>query len=241
MSASPAQWTARLILAAALGAGVFYVVAAPSARRDPASSQTPLASRTAQPSKPRDRPGAPYPIPDEVNPALTAPVRTSPAPTQPDEAYRIKRVLDTGGPIRYGKWFWDEAGAPADGQVVITVDLKANVLSIFRGGYEIGTAAVIYGADEVPTPLGVYPIIGKDADHISNLYNAPMPYMLRLTNDGISIHGSKVAYDAATHGCIGVPTPFAKKLFAAARLGDKVIITRGEQLAQGEAVTAAAK
>ncbi len=41
-----------------------------------------------------------------------------------------------------------------------------------------------------------------------------MPYMLRLTNDGVAIHGSNVRQGYATHGCIGVPTDFAKLLFA---------------------------
>ena len=78
----------------------------------------------------------------------------------------------------------------------------------------------------------------KDADHVSNLYDAPMPYMLRLTNDGVAIHGSDVDIDAATRGCIGVPTAFARKLFAQAKLGDKVIITRGEMLGVGGRIIA---
>lgn len=142
----------------------------------------------------------------------------------------LKRVLDTGGPIRFGDWFWDEKGVPA-GPVVITIDLQAQVLSIFRDGYEIGTAAIIYGADGMPTPLGTFPILQKDADHVSNIYvGAPMPYMLRLTWDGVSIHGAPIDPTYATHGCIGVPTPFAKKLFGATKLGDKVIVTNGKMM-----------
>jgi lipoprotein-anchoring transpeptidase ErfK/SrfK len=57
-----------------------------------------------------------------------------------------------------------------------------------------------------------------------------MPYMLRLTWDGVSIHGSPVDPTYATHGCIGVPKPFAKKLFAATKLGDKVIVTKGKMM-----------
>ncbi len=40
-----------------------------------------------------------------------------------------------------------------------------------------------------------------------------MPYMLRLTGDGVAIHDSKVEWGYATHGCIGVPVAFAKALF----------------------------
>jgi len=158
--------------------------------------------------------------------------RSSPPPTAPEvePGMTLKRVLDTGGPIRFGDWFWDEKGVP-QGPVVITIDLDAQVLSIFRDGYEIGTAAIIYGADEKPTPLGTFPILQKDADHVSTIYTgAPMPYMLRLTWDGVSIHGAPIDPHYATHGCIGVPKPFARLLFGAASLGDKVIITKGKMM-----------
>lgn len=180
---------------------------------------------------------APRPVAVQKVPARARPVPPRPAATPTSSPYVIRRVLDTGGPIAYGRWFWDEKGVP-DGPVVVTVDTAAEVLSVFRAGFEIGTTAVIYGADQKPTPLGVFPVLQKDADHISNLYDAPMPFMLRLTNDGVSIHGSKISADYATHGCIGVPLAFARKLFAAVKLGDKVVVTRGETLAQGQAVGA---
>ena len=64
-----------------------------------------------------------------------------------------------------------------------------------------------------------------------------MPYMMRMTNDGISIHGSdSVAPGYATHGCVAVPVAFAKKLFEAAKLGDLVIVTDGKRLQMGEAI-----
>lgn len=174
-------------------------------------------------------------------PPKPATVKAAPIAEQAEAAgYRVRRVLEIPTPFRHGDWYWDEEGAPATGKMVITVDLKAQTLSVFRDGYEIGTAVVLYGAEWKPTPTGVYPITQKDADHVSNLYDAPMPYMLRLTNDGISIHGSAdMAADGATHGCIGTPVAFARKLFAAARLGDVVIVTNGEMLRVGEAIGAA--
>ena len=170
------------------------------------------------------------PAPD---PALLA---APPAPAaNPD--FVVRRILDIPGPLKMGEFHWDESGAPADGPVVITVDLEAQVLSIFRGGHEIGAAAVLYGRDDKPTPLGAFPITQKRARHVSNLYGAPMPYMMRMTNDGISIHGSdSVAPGYATHGCVAVPVAFAKKLFEAAKLGDVVIVTSGKRLQMGEAI-----
>ena len=154
-----------------------------------------------------------------------------------DAGFTIKRILPINGPIRYGEWHWDEAGVPA-GPLVITVDLDARVLSVFRGGYEIAATAVLLGTQDKPTPTGLFPITQKDADHVSTIYEgAPMPYMMRLTNDGVSIHGTKVQNGYASHGCVGVPTPFARKLFAIAPMGTPVYITRGKMAKLGDSLT----
>ena len=173
------------------------------------------------------RPGSAPPAPQPA---------TVEAPKPVDQRFVIKRILPITGPIRYGEWHWDEAGVP-DGPLVITVDLDARVLSVFRGGYEIGATAVLLGTQEKPTPLGVFPIMMKQAKHYSSTYDdAPMPFTLRLTNDGIAIHGTTVERGYASHGCVGTPTPFAKKLFSAAKLGDRVFITRGKQIGMGDAL-----
>ena len=120
---------------------------------------------------------------------------------------------------------------------MITVDLEARVISAFRDGHEIGTAVVLVGTQDHPTPLGSFPILTKERDNVSEKYNnAPMPYTLRLTRDGIAIHGSPVMNGYASHGCIGVPDDFAAKLFAAAKRGDKVIITRGKMIGVGDKI-----
>lgn len=156
-----------------------------------------------------------------------------------DEPFIIKRILPIDGPIKYGEWHWNDKDVP-EGPIVITVDLDARVLSVFRGGYEIGATAVLLGTGDTPTPLGVFPITEKDADHVSNIYTgAPMPYMQRLTDDGITLHGSDVELGYASHGCIGMPEPFAAKLFHITRLGDKVYITRGKRIDIGDSLVGA--
>ncbi|GAM05632.1 L,D-transpeptidase family protein [Novosphingobium sp. MBES04] len=174
--------------------------------------------------------------PVEVAGVEPAPAPAGPPAPAPDEPFVIKRILPIEGPIRYGEWHWDEDGVP-DGPLVITVDLDARVLSVFRGGYEIGATAVLLGSQEKPTPTGVFPITEKDIDHVSNIYTgAPMPYMQRLTNDGVSLHGSQVEKGFASHGCVGMPDPFAAKLFQMTKLGDKVYITRGKQVGMGDSL-----
>ena len=135
----------------------------------------------------------------------------------------IKSILNVPGRMHYGDYRWDEKGVPA-GPIWVRVDLKSQTLSVFRGGHEIGTAIILYGADSVPTPTGKFPILAKLKDHRSATYDASMPYTLRLTADGVSIHASNVRWGYATHGCIGIPEAFAAKLFSAAALGDEVLI-----------------
>ncbi len=159
------------------------------------------------------------------------------APAQPkDDRVVIKRILPISGPIKYGEWHWDENNVPA-GPIVVTVDLDARVISVFRNGYEIGASAVLLGTQEKPTPTGIFPITGKERNHTSNLYDAPMPYMQRLTDDGITLHATKVEWGYASHGCIGMPEAFAKKVFETTHVGDKVYITRGKQVGMGDSLT----
>lgn len=179
---------------------------------------------------------APVPRPDEVTTAALTPI-ARPVVGKPEHSFVIKHVLPIEGPIRYGQWFWDDTGVPP-GPLVITIDLDARVLSVFRDGYEIGATAVLLGTDDHPTPLGTFPILSKERHNKSEKYgNAPMPWTLRLTGDGVAIHGGHaVELGWASHGCIGAPNPFMTKLFATANVGDKAIITRGKRAGVGDAL-----
>jgi lipoprotein-anchoring transpeptidase ErfK/SrfK len=162
---------------------------------------------------------------------LPGPGRIAIAPEQMRQAYAaglidrpIKSLLDVPKRMTYGDFVWNDQGVPA-GPVWVRVDLGSQILSVFRSGHEVGTAVILYGADGVPTPTGKFPILAKLKDHRSATYDgAPMPYTLRLTGDGVSIHGSNVRWGFATHGCIGVPKDFAAKLFDVVSRGDEVLI-----------------
>lgn len=155
--------------------------------------------------------------------AVLAAAPAQAAPVQP----KVVSVMETGGVLQPGEYLWAPEGVPP-GKLAIVVDLRRERLYVYRGGVEIGRTLIIYGADHKPTPTGSFPILEKDRDHVSNLYNAPMPYMLRLTWGGVAIHGSGEEVDSryATHGCIGVPDEFAALLYAQARKGDTVLVTR---------------
>jgi lipoprotein-anchoring transpeptidase ErfK/SrfK len=135
----------------------------------------------------------------------------------------VRSLLDVGKRMRHGDFVWRDTAVPS-GPVWVRVDLDSQIISVFRSGHEIGTAVILYGADSNATPVGRYPVQWKRKDHHSATYDAPMPYTLRLTDDGVAIHGSDVRWGRATHGCIGVPLEFARRLFDQVRPGDEVVI-----------------
>jgi L,D-transpeptidase catalytic domain len=135
----------------------------------------------------------------------------------------VSSLLNITSPMRYGSFVWNEGGVPP-GSVWVRIDLEGQTMSVFRGEHEIGTGIILFGADSHPTPRGRFPVMAKYKDHQSSLYDAKMPYTLRLTGDGVSIHGSNVRRGLATHGCIGIPTAFAARIFGVIKVADPVYI-----------------
>ncbi|WP_156787379.1 L,D-transpeptidase family protein [Erythrobacter sp. SD-21] len=125
--------------------------------------------------------------------------------------------------LRHGEYIWNDEGVPA-GNISVFVDIRRQMISVFRGGHEIGTAVVVYGGEGHESPIGKFPIRSKYRDYHSRTYDAAMPHSMFLTNDGVAIHGNVMAAYRATKGCIGLPPEFAKLLFSVAHKGDIVEI-----------------
>ncbi len=140
---------------------------------------------------------------------------------------RVRSLLNIRRPMQFGDYVWSDLGVPATGAIRVRIDLPRQTVSVFRDGHEIGTAVILYGTDYKPTPTGTFPILMRARQHTSTLYDAEMPYMLRLTNDGVAVHASAVRRGSATHGCIGVPLAFARLLFDQVARGDLVTIVGG--------------
>jgi hypothetical protein len=177
-----------------------------------------------QPQRPADARAAPAPAQARIR----YPGPRYPRLALPDGGWReIHSLLNVPHPLAFGEYLWDDAGVPP-GPIWIRVDLGAQLISVFRGPDEIGTAVILYGGNGKPTPIGSFRILQKAAAYRSRTYDAQMPYMLRLTQDGVAIHASSVREGWATHGCIGVPAGFAARLFSQAQLGDPVVIVGRE-------------
>jgi hypothetical protein len=127
--------------------------------------------------------------------------------------------------LKPGEYLWAPDIAP-QGPVTIIVSLATQRAYAYRNGVPIGVSTVSTGAPGHETPTGVFVILQKAVKHNSNKYNnASMPFMQRLTWDGIAMHAGKLPGYPASHGCIRLPLEFAKLLFGITELGLTVVIT----------------
>lgn len=127
--------------------------------------------------------------------------------------------------LKPGEFIWDETVAPA-GPMTLVVNLQTQRAYAYRNGVRIGASTVSTGKAGHRTPTGVFTILQKNKDHKSNIYNnAPMPYMQRLTWDGIALHAGNLPGYPASHGCIRLPLEFSKKLFETTSTGMTVVVT----------------
>lgn len=204
-----------LFLAAAVAGGAYAHFSDLGSTRATLAPQVASGQPAKAAAKPEDTKTRIYLTPDQQRQAT----RKGGFVVPPRSLLRVEQRL------QYGDYVWDDTGVPP-GKITIRVDLRTQMLSVFRAGHEIGTAVALYGADSKKTPLGTFPILWKGRNHRSSIYDAPMPYTLRLTGDGVAIHGSNVRWGAATHGCVGVPADFASRVFDQAKIGDVVSIVQ---------------
>lgn len=139
--------------------------------------------------------------------------------TQPGHVATFEDGIPSAG------FAWFPQIAP-QGPVVIIVSLPEQRAYVYRNGVRIGLSKVSTGKPGFETPTGVFEILQKRREHYSSLYNdAPMPFMQRLTWDGIALHAGQVPDHPASHGCIRLPYAFSEALFAVTSRGMTVIVT----------------
>lgn len=155
-------------------------------------------------------------------------------PTTPAAAQVAASDVMQVGPeaLRNGQWAWYEAPQLIKAStsewdpVSIVVSIPDQKAYIYRGGHLVGASTVSTGSDGHETPVGAFTILQKKVFHRSNLYSAaPMPYMQRLTWDGIALHAGHLPGYPASHGCIRFPAAFARQLYALTEIGGDVMVT----------------
>jgi hypothetical protein len=147
------------------------------------------------------------------------------APAQAQGAKASASIETDVAALKPGEFIWNGDLAPA-GPMTVIVHLPSQRAYVYRNGVRIGASTVSTGKAGHKTPTGVFTILQKNKDHKSNLYNnAPMPYMQRLTWDGIALHAGNLPGYPASHGCIRLPLAFSKLLFEASSMGMTVVVT----------------
>ena len=143
------------------------------------------------------------------------------------EAAAEAAVAD-GEALQPGGYRWLETG-PFEGPLYLIISLQRQMVHVYSGDRLVGLASVSTGAPGHRTPTGEFPILQKREWHRSNLYsNAPMPFMQRLTWDGVALHAGHNPGYPASHGCIRLPTGFARTLFGMTQLGTLVRVNADE-------------
>lgn len=134
-------------------------------------------------------------------------------------------ISDSVQQLKPGEYLWAPDVAP-EGPVLVIVSIETQRAYVYRNGVLIGVSTASTGKAGHETPTGVFTILQKKVDHKSNLYNnAPMPFMQRLTWDGIAMHAGNLPGYPASHGCIRLPRKFAELLYGVTRLGLTVVVT----------------
>lgn len=161
-------------------------------------------------------------------PAITPPAVTPPAVT-PTVATPAPKPVRKKGPVdalKPGQFVW-VAQDSYEGPMKIVIVLDIQRVYVFQNDSLIGFSTISSGKKGKETPTGIFNILQKNIDHKSNLYsNAPMPYMQRLTWDGIALHGGHLPGYPASHGCIRLPHQFAKSLFAVTQMAQEVVVLK---------------
>jgi hypothetical protein len=123
----------------------------------------------------------------------------------------------------------DPFGPLPKGPMQIVISINQQKLHLYADGKEVADTLVATGVPTLPTPTGIFSVLGKERFHRSNIYSgAPMPFMQRITWSGVALHEGENIGHPASHGCIRMPREFAMKLFSVTKVGVRVIIARNE-------------
>jgi hypothetical protein len=126
--------------------------------------------------------------------------------------------------LKSGEFLW-LGEALSSGPIVMVVSITEQRGYVYRNGVLIGATSVSTGRPGHATPTGVFTVLQKQQEHRSTIYDgAPMPYMQRLTWGGVALHAGGLPGYPESHGCIHLPSEFAKLLFSITSTGMTVVI-----------------
>ena len=167
---------------------------------------------------------APPPPPPKVAEPVSQPLPYRWTQGNAEKAHQA--LVDTFGRafLTPGNYVWAET-PPTEGDPKIVIDLLTQTAYVWRGDVLVGAASISSAKTGMVTPLGFWKILEKRKEYRSKKYNnASMPFMQRIDEYGIALHGGNNPGYPASHGCVRMPMKFAEKLFGFTKLGTEVII-----------------
>ncbi|MGC5361306.1 L,D-transpeptidase family protein [Streptomyces sp. DT24] len=111
---------------------------------------------------------------------------------------------------------------------VMCISKNSRTLSWMIDGRVVSSMDVRFGSEYTPTREGAFSVFWKSRDHVSTLYDSPMPYAMFFSG-GQAVHYSSDfaarGYSGASHGCVNVrDEKKIASLFDQVRTGDKVVV-----------------
>lgn len=184
----------------------------------------------------------------QLNPPASEP---EPAPAQPvAEKKPPPEPIKPPPRSRLYEWYGSD-----DYVSHIEISVNEQKARFYSGEKEVGWTTVASGVFKHPTPIGTFAVLEKVQNKRSNIYGriynkngklvkrnakmgvdsvpeggrfkgAPMPFFMRLTNDGIGMHAGPIPRPGhrASHGCIRMPKKFAPVLYRYVDVGTPVTI-----------------
>lgn len=122
-----------------------------------------------------------------------------------------------------GQFLWRPGSF--EGEPTVVVSIADQLAYLYRGDQLVAVSTVSTGTDKNPTPTGIFSVLAKKPMHRSIKYdNAPMPFMQRIDKYGVALHAGHLPGYRASHGCIRLPSAFARRLYGITDLGATVMI-----------------
>ncbi|SFP76300.1 L,D-transpeptidase catalytic domain [Amycolatopsis arida] len=119
----------------------------------------------------------------------------------------------------------ETTGAPCGPKAAACVDLSAKRAWLMSDGkVTYGPVPMSAGKPGYRTPPGTFAVTWKNKDHWSKAYDAPMPYAVFFTKNGIAFHEGDISRES--HGCVRLRHEAAKTFFAELQPGEVVQVVR---------------
>jgi hypothetical protein len=126
--------------------------------------------------------------------------------------------------LKPGQYLWRDVPDSAGPERVV-IGLSDQLAYLYRGSTLVAVATISTGRFDKPSPTGIFSVLDKKPFYRSKKYdNAPMPWMQRIDQYGIALHGGYNPGYPASHGCIRLPIAFAKKLYSVTDVGTPIYI-----------------